>query len=105
MTKERKQTKSYFKIEGKVTRIDKDKAFVEDEGKSGKREGDTYRSLKFGVKSSETNELTVEMFDYEPEQVFVWNSKAREEDPEYKGEYKDFEEWVEEEEELREEGY
>jgi single-stranded DNA-binding protein len=105
MAKERKQTKSLFKIEGKVTRIDKDKAFVEDEGKSGKREGDTYRSLKFGVKSSQTNELTVEMFDYEPEQIFVWNSKAREEDPEYKGEYKDFEEWLEDEEELREEGY
>ncbi|PGO60621.1 hypothetical protein [Priestia megaterium] len=102
---ELKQTKNAFKVIGKVSRIDKDGAFKEDQATKGKREGDTYRSLRFGVKTSETNEITVEMFDYEPTEVFMWNSDLKKKDSKYKGSRFPFAEWEERQDELREEGY
>jgi single-stranded DNA-binding protein len=101
------QTKSKFKLIGKVTRIDKDGAYKDDTmNKTGhKYDGVDYRSLRFGVKTSETNEITVQMFDFEPEEVFLWNSQKREEDKNYKGEKIPFDEWLDREDELREEGF
>ncbi|NUJ17462.1 hypothetical protein FKN04_12840 [Bacillus glycinifermentans] len=106
---ELQQTKNSFKFIGKVTRIDKDGAFKEEESTKGKNQGRLYRSLRFGVKTSPNNEMTVQMFSFQPEEVFLWNSdkakKAKENHKEYKGERIPFEQWVEEEESLREEGY
>lgn len=102
---ELKQTVSAFKVIGKVTRIDKDGAFKEEQAKQGKREGDTFRSLRFGVKTSPTNEITVQMFDYEPNEVFLWNSEKRKKDDKYKGDRIPFYTWEEQQEELREQGY
>lgn len=99
------QTKNGFKLIGKVTRIDKDGAFREEETKKGKREGDTYRALRFGVKTSETNEITVEMFDYEPERVFLWNSELKKADKNYKGTWVEFTDWDENQDKYRDEGY
>lgn len=106
---ELQQTKNSFKFIGKVTRLDKDGAFREDVATKGKHEGDTYRSLRFGVRTSDTNEMTVSMFDFEPEEVFLWNSekakKAKEKKKTYKGERIPFDEWLEKQDELREQGY
>lgn len=105
---ELRETKNAFKVIGKVSRIDKDGAFKEENvpvGQGRKREGEMCRSLRFGVKTSDTNEITVSMFDYEPQEVFLWNSKKRKENPNYKGDRVAFDEWLEREEELREEGY
>lgn len=106
---ELQQNKNSFKVRGKVTRIDKDGAFKEEQATKGKKEGETYRSLRFGVKTSDNNEIFVSMFDFEPEQVFLWNSdmakKAKEKKKEYKGKKIDFAEWLENQDELREEGY
>lgn len=99
------QTKNAFKLIGKVTRIDKDGAFKEDTMQSGKREGETYRALRFGVKTSETNEITVGTFDYEPKEVFLWNSEKKKEDDKYKGDRIPFGTWEEQQDELREQGY
>lgn len=100
-----KQTKNKFKIIGKVTRIDKDGAFREETATKGKYEGTDYRSLRFGIKSSETNENTVSMFAYKPEKVFLWNSEKKKKDKNYKGDWVAFEEWEERKDEYRDNGY
>ncbi|MFQ3543520.1 hypothetical protein Q7A53_05490 [Halobacillus rhizosphaerae] len=100
-----KETKGTFKAVGKVTRIDKDNAYDQDTQTKGEHVGRTYRKLRFGVKTSETNEITVQMFAYEPKDVFMWNSKLKEEDENYKGTRKTFEDWEENQEQYREEGY
>ena len=102
---ELQQTKNSFKVIGKVARIDKDGAFREDTANKGKREGDSYRSLRFGVKTSDTNEITVEMFDYEPQEVFLWNSEKKKADSGYRGDRVPFTDWEENQEQYREEGY
>lgn len=100
-----KQTKNAFKVVGKVTRIDKDGAWKEEVMSKGKMEGQLYRSLKFGVKTSDSNEITVSMFDFEPTEVFLWNSDKRKADPSYKGEKIPFGQWENNQEELREQGF
>lgn len=100
-----KQTRNSFKLVGKVTRLDKDGAFREEVATKGKNEGKTYRALRFGVKTSHTNEIMVEMFDFEPEKVFLWNSQKKKEDKQYKGDTVPFEYWLENQDELREQGY
>ncbi|UUV46058.1 single-stranded DNA binding protein [Bacillus phage vB_BanS-Thrax1] len=105
MTNELQQSKTHFKFIGKVTGIDKDYTFREDQAQKGAKKGETYRALRFGVKTSETNTMNVEMFDFEPEKVFMWNSEKRKEDKNYKGDRIDFAEWEERQEELREAGY
>lgn len=102
---ELKQTKSSFKLIGFATRLDKDGAFKEEVAQKGKREGENFRALRFGIKTSDTNEITVSTFDYEPEQVFMWNSDKKKADKEYKGERIPFETWEEQQDELREQGY
>ena len=102
---ELQQTKNAFKVIGKVTRIDKDGAYKEEVMQKGKRQGDLYRSLRFGVKTSETNEITVQMFDYEPTEVFLWNSDKRQKDSSYKGEKMPFGQWEQQQESLRDQGY
>jgi hypothetical protein len=102
---ELKQTKNSFKFIGKVSRIDKDGAFKEETAERGKRQGDTYRSLRFGVKTSANNEMTVSMYDFEPTEVFMWNSDKKKKDKNYKGDRMPFSEWVEKQEDLREQGY
>lgn len=101
------ETKGTFKVIGKVTRIDKDGAFKEEvmNKPDNKNHGRLYRSLRFGVKTSPTNEIIVQAFDYEPEQVFLWNSKKKEQDSSYKGDRIPFGTWEEQQDELREQGY
>jgi hypothetical protein len=105
MTNKLQQTKSSFKFIGKVSRIDKDGAFREETMTKGKMEGKTYRSLRFGVKTSPTNEMTVQMFDFEPEQVFMWNSEKKKADKNYKGDRIPFATWEAQQDDLREQGY
>jgi hypothetical protein len=100
-----KQTKSSFKFIGKVTRIDKDGAFKEETMTKGKMNGKTYRSLRFGVKTSPTNEMTVQMFDFEPDNVFMWNSEKKKADKNYKGDRMPFAQWEAQQDDLREQGY
>lgn len=102
---ELKQTKNNFKFIGKVSRIDRDGAFKEEKATKGKREGDIYRSLRFSVKTSENNEMTVSMYDFEPTEVFMWNSEKKKKDKNYKGDRIPFDEWLEKQEDLREQGY
>ncbi|MGV4321163.1 hypothetical protein [Bacillus mojavensis] len=107
--KELQQTASYFKFIGKATRLDKDFTYREDLAEKGKNKGKTFRSLNFGVKTSDTNEMSVQMFSFEPEKVFLWNSEmakeAKEKNKEYKGTRVDFDEWYENQEKFREDGY
>lgn len=102
---ELQQTRNSFKVIGRATRLDKDGAYREDTASKGKREGQTYRSLRFGIKTSDTNEITVSMFDYEPEQVFLWNSEKKKKDSRYKGDRVPFGEWEQRKDQLKAEGY
>ena len=44
------------------------------------------------------------MFSYKPEKVFLWNSTKKKENNSYKGEWVEYDEWLENREEYREEG-
>lgn len=107
MGTELKQTKNSFKLIGKVRGIDKDGAYKEEvTNKPGsKRNGETYRSLRFQVETSPTNKITVQMFDYEPTEVFLWNSEKRKADSSYKGDRVPFGQWESQQEMYREQGY
>jgi hypothetical protein len=93
-----KQTKNSFKLIGKVTRIDKDGAYKEETMTKGKKQGEMYRALRFGVKTSHTNEVSTQMFDFEPEYVHLWDSKEK------KTVKVTFAEWEAKEEIYREQG-
>jgi single-stranded DNA-binding protein len=99
------QTKGTFKLIGLATRLDKDGAYKEDTITSGVHEGKEYRSLRFGVKTSDTNEIFVGMFDFEPEKIFLWNKKKKQDNPDYKGDYIAYGDYLEKKETLKEEGY
>lgn len=102
-----KQTEGKFKLEGKVSRIDGDGAFRQDtqDNQNNRNYGRTFRALRFGVKTSPTNEITVGTFDYEPEQVFLWNSEKRQADPEYRGDRVPYGTWLEQKDDLNAQGY
>lgn len=100
-----KQTRNLFKFIGQVTRIDKENAYKEDVAQKGKMEGHTYRSLRFGVKTSETNDMTVSMYDFEPTEVFLWSSEKKKADKAYKGDRIPYEQWLQEKDEWNENGY
>ena len=93
MTTELQQTKGTFKLIGKVTNIDRENNYVEKIAERGKRKGDPQRQLRFGVRTSTTNEIQVGMFSYEPEEVFLWNSTKRKDNPSYKGERVEYSKW------------
>lgn len=72
------QTKSYFKVEGKVTGIDRENAYREDDVGEGKKSaGKSYRSIRFGVQTSLENTIYVELFGMEQDWVYPYSSKAK----------------------------
>jgi hypothetical protein len=64
------QTKSSFKLEGIVTGLERDNAFREGVIAQGKSAGKEYRSIKFGIQTSEVNTIFVEMFGMEGDYVY-----------------------------------
>ncbi|SDX94020.1 hypothetical protein [Thermoactinomyces sp. DSM 45892] len=109
MANELKQTKNEFKLMGKLTRLDRQGAFNEEVSAQGKRKGETYRKLRFGVKTSETNEILIEMHDYQPKEVHLWNQKlaneAKVKKVKYKGEMVAYGEWIKNKKKLEADGY
>ena len=107
--KELQQTYGEFKVTGKVVRIDSDKAYKQEVMQKGKNEGRPYRTLAFTVKTNEENEVRVEMFAYEPKEVYLWNStknkEAKERGEKYSGLRVSYEDWKENREEYEEQGY
>jgi len=107
--KELQQTYGEFKVTGKVVRIDSDKAYKQEVMQKGKNEGRPYRTLAFTVKTNEENEVRVEMFAYEPKEVYLWNStknkEAKERGEKYSGLRVPYEDWKENREEYEEQGY
>lgn len=104
------QTKNSFKAVGKVANIDKAYAYYEGVvGEGKKNEGKEIRSIKFSVKTSDANMVQVQMMGVEPEEVLMWNSddakKARSKNKKYNGRRVPFEDWLDNEDEYKEEGY
>jgi len=106
---ELQQTRGKFKFKGIIKGIEKEDAFKSDVKDGGKNDGKTYRTIRFQVQTSPTNSLTVQAFAYEPDKVYLWNSEKAKEEKEAGGKYKglriDFDEWYENRETYREEGY
>lgn len=71
------QTKSYFKVEGKVVGMDREGTYREGEVEQGKNEGKTWRSIRFGVQTSEENTIYVELFGMEQDFIYPWSQKAK----------------------------
>ena len=71
------QTKGVFELLGKVVNIDRENAYQEKTMDKGKNKGKVYRSLRFGIKTSNENTITVSMFSFLPEEVYIWDSEAK----------------------------
>lgn len=104
------QTKNSFKVIGKVANIDKSYAWYEGVVSEGKKnEGKEFHSIKFSVKTSEKNIVQVQMMGIEPEEVLMWNSeeakKSKAKGKKYNGRKVPFEDWLDNEDEYKEEGY
>lgn len=67
------QTKGNFKLSGIVAGIAKENAFIEGETKDGK----SYRTVKFSVKTSLTNIVNVELYGAEQDFVYPYSSTEK----------------------------
>lgn len=84
------QTKGTWRAIGIVNRIGDDNAFNEGEFDKGKNIGKEWKSLKFSVKTSDTNELFVELFGMEKD-VYAYKPPTKEQkkkNPKAKGDTK-----------------
>jgi hypothetical protein len=72
------QTRGNFRAVGIVNRIGNDGAYKEGEIERGKSAGKEFRSLRFGIKTSETNELFVELFGMEKD-AYILKTTTKEE--------------------------
>lgn len=72
------QTKSKFTLSGVVSRIDNENAYREGVIQKGRNQGSQYRSIRFGVKTSERNEVFVELFGMEKEKVYGYSYEKKE---------------------------
>lgn len=64
------QTKGSFQIIGKVTGVERDKYYIDGIVEKGKNKDKNYRSMNFGVKTSDNQTIYLRMYAVEPE--FVW---------------------------------
>lgn len=92
------QTRSTFRAIGKVTGVDRDNFYKSGIVERGKNEGKEYRSLRFGVKTSPTQTIYVQMFGMEQDQVYVYDNKIK------KGGMVDYDEFMDKQEAWAEEG-
>ncbi len=67
--KEFKQQKVNFKVRGIITRLN-DRSYTEDENQG------MWHRLRFGVKTSKTNEVPVELFGYMGD-AYYWSKKEK----------------------------
>lgn len=68
------QTKGTFDLVGRVVNIDRENAYQEKTMDKGKNKGKSYRTLRFGIKTSESNIIQVSMFSFLPDEVYLWDS-------------------------------
>lgn len=71
------QTKGTFRLIGKITGTERDNFFTSRILERGKMKGKEMRSLRFGVKTSNQQTVYVQMTGYEPETVYLWNTKEK----------------------------
>lgn len=79
------ETKGTFRARGIITRIGNEGAYREGTFDKGKNKGKDYRSIKFGLKTSPTNEIFVELFAQEREHVYAFKKLSKEEREKNKG--------------------
>lgn len=68
------QTRGQFRAIGKVVGVERDNYFSSGIIEKGKMADKEYRSLRFGIKTSPSQTIYVQMFGIEPEVVYVWNN-------------------------------
>lgn len=71
------QTKGTFDLVGRVVNIDRENAYQEKTMDKGKNKGKSYRTLRFGIKTSENNIIQVSMFSFLPDEVYLWDSENK----------------------------
>ena len=71
------QTKGTFDLVGRVVNIDRENAYQEKTMDKGKNKGKSYRTLRFGIKTSESNIIQVSMFSFLPDEVYLWDSENK----------------------------
>lgn len=71
------QTKGTFRLIGKITGTERDNFYTSRILENGKMKDKEMRSLRFGVKTSNQQTVYVQMTGYEPEKVYLWNTKQK----------------------------
>jgi hypothetical protein len=71
------QTKGQFKLVGQVVGLTRENAYREGIIENGQNEGKQYRSIRFGVKTSPTNQINVELFGMERDFIYPYNTKEK----------------------------
>lgn len=85
------QTKGTWRAVGIVNRISNEGAYTEGEFDKGKNIGKEWKSVRFSICTSDTNELFVELFGMEKENVYAYkpaSKEAKKKDPKAKGDTK-----------------
>jgi hypothetical protein len=75
---ELEQTQGTVRLMGYINRLE-DNGIFEGNIKNGAHAGNEYKSLRFGIKTSETNEVPVELFGMEFNEVKVYEALTKEE--------------------------
>lgn len=97
------QTRSTFKAVGLITGVDRDNFYESRILEKGKASGREMRFLRFGLKTSNQQQLRLQMTGIEPEQVFLFDTQNRK-DGKATQVKMDYDEYVDRKEELDEDG-
>ena len=96
------QTKGTFRLIGKITGTERDNFFTSRILERGKMKGKEMRSLRFGVKTSNQQTVYVQMTGYEPETVYLWNTKEK--DKSKRSSKMSYDDYLDQKEALEEDG-
>ena len=69
------QTRGSFRLQGKIVGINKDNAFTV--GTTKKDNSKHYHSLRFGVKTNETNIINIEVFGAETDEIAIYRKEPK----------------------------
>lgn len=96
------QTRSTFRAVGKITGVDRDNFYQVRTLEKGKAEGKEMRRLNFGLKTSNEQQLRLQMSGIEPDKVLLFDTQNRDKNKKAKRVEMSYDEYYDRKEELDE---
>ena len=96
------QTRSTFRAVGKITGVDRDNFYKVQTLERGKAEGKEMRRLNFGLKTSNEQQLRLQMSGIEPDKVMLFDTQNRDKNKKAKRVEMSYDEYYDRKEELDE---